>query len=149
VETDGTYCRRVPWTDIHTTWVDTRAVLGKSQERVRQALDTITEALPFALRGIDSDNGSEFINDHLYRYFRARHSVHARTSLQEIRQRAYRTEELDHVRKIVGYDRFDSAAALAALNTLYADLRLLQNLWLPSVKLRLRERSGCRNNPRP
>jgi len=49
-----------------------------------------------------------------------------------------------HVRKLVGYDRYDSLAALAALNTLYADLRLLQNLWLPSVKLVTKTRVGSR-----
>ena len=48
------------------------------------------------------------------------------------------------MRKLVGYDRYDSLAALAALNTLYADLRLLQNLWLPSVKLVTKTRVGSR-----
>jgi hypothetical protein len=54
---DGEFLHSLNVTDIHTTWVETQAVLGKSQERVRQALATISEALPFALRGIDSDNG--------------------------------------------------------------------------------------------
>lgn len=62
---DGEFLHSLNVTDMHTTWVETQAVMGKSQERVRQALETIAEALPFALRGIDSDNGSEFINDHL------------------------------------------------------------------------------------
>jgi len=54
-------------TDIYTTWVETRAVLGKAQRAVCAALDEIRTALPFPLRGIDSDNGSEFINDLLWR----------------------------------------------------------------------------------
>jgi hypothetical protein len=142
---DGEFLQSLNVTDIHTTWVETQAVLGKGQERVRQALETIAEALPFALRGIDSDNGSEFINDHLYRYCRAR-------GIQFTRGRPYKKDDnahieqknWTHVRKLVGYDRYDSPAALAALNTLYAELRLLQNLWLPSVKLVKKTRVGSR-----
>ena len=141
---EGEFLHSLNVTDIHTTWVETRAVLGKGQERVRQALETIAEALPFALRGIDSDNGSEFINDHLYRYCQAR-------AIQFTRGRPYKKDDnahieqknWTHVRKLVGYDRYDSAAALAALNALYADLRLLQNLWLPSVKLVTRRASAA------
>lgn len=141
---DGEFLHSLNVTDIHTTWVETQAVLGKSQERVRQALATISEALP-ALRGIDSDNGSEFINDHLYRYCRAR-------DIQFTRGRPYKKDDTahieqknwTHVRKVVGYDRYDSPRALAALNALYADLRLLQNLWLPSVKLVTKTRVGSR-----
>src|SRR5437763_14997228 len=58
-------------TDIHTGWTETQAVLGKSQEAARGALETIRQALPFAWRGIDSDHGSEFIDQHLYRYCQA------------------------------------------------------------------------------
>jgi hypothetical protein len=142
---DGEFLHSLNVTDIHTTWVETQAVLGKSQERVRQALETIAGALPFALRGIDSDNGSEFINDHLYRYCRTR-------AIQFTRGRPYKKDDnahieqknWTHVRKLVGYDRYDSPAALAALNVLYGDLRLLQNLWLPSVKLVKKTRVGSR-----
>jgi hypothetical protein len=142
---DGEFLHSLNVTDIHTTWVETQAVMGKGQERVRQALEVIAGALPFALRGIDSDNGSEFINDHLYRYCRAR-------DIQFTRGRPYKKDDnahieqknWTHVRKLVGYVRYDSAAALEALNALYADLRLWQNLWLPSVKLVKKTRVGSR-----
>lgn len=142
---EGEFLHSLNVTDIHTTWVETQAVMGKGQERVQQALATITGALPFALRGIDSDNGSEFINAHLYRYCRAR-------AIQFTRGRPYKKDDnahieqknWTHVRKLVGYDRYDSPAALAALNALYADLRLLQNVWLPSVKLVTKTRVGSR-----
>lgn len=141
----GEFVHSLNVTDIHTTWVETRAVLGKSQERVRQALETIRTALPFPLRGIDSDNGSEFINGHLYRYCQAR-------QIQFTRGRPYKKDDnahieqknWTHVRKLIGYDRYDSPAALTALNALYGDLRLLQNLWLPSVKLVKKTRVGSR-----
>ena len=142
---DGEFIHSLNVTDIHTTWVETGAVMGKGQERVQQALDRLATALPFSLRGIDSDNGSEFINAHLVRYCQAR-------DIQFTRGRPYKKDDnahieqknWTHVRKLVGYVRYDSAAALAALNALYADLRLWQNLWLPSVKLRKKTRVGSR-----
>jgi len=142
---DGEFLHSLNVTDIHTTWVETQAVLGKGEVRVQEALETIRQALPFRLRGIDSDNGSEFINHHLYRYCQTH-------QLQFTRGRPYKKDDnahieqknWTHVRKLVGYDRYDSPAALAALNTLYADLRLFQNLWLPSVKLIKKVRVGSR-----
>ncbi len=142
---DGEFVHSLNLTDIHTTWVETRAVMGKSQVRVQEALEQLRQALPFRLRGIDSDNGSEFINAHLQRYCRA----HA---LQFTRGRPYKKDDnahieqknWTHVRKLLGYERYDSAAAVAAMNAVYADLRLLQNLFLPSVKLVRKERVGAR-----
>jgi len=142
---DGEFLHSLNVTDIHTTWVETQAVLGKGQERVQQALDAIAGTLPFPLRGIDSDNGSEFINDHLYRYCRGR-------GIQFTRGRPYKKDDnahieqknWTHVRKLVGYVRYDSPAALEGLNALYADVRLFQNLWLPSVKLVKKTRVGSR-----
>lgn len=142
---DGEYLHSLNVTDIHTTWVETRAVLGKGQLRVRAALDEIRRALPFRLRGIDSDNGSEFINDHLRRYC-------GRRRIQFTRGRPYKKDDnahieqknWTHVRKILGYVRYDSEPALAAINAVYADLRLLQNLFLPTVKLVTKERVGAR-----
>jgi hypothetical protein len=142
---DGEFIHSLNVTDIHTTWVETRAVLGKSQPRVQRALDDIRQALPFRLRGIDSDNGSEFINDQLYRYCRNRR-------IQFTRGRPYKKDDnahieqknWTHVRKVLGYERYDSEAALAAINAVYAELRLLQNLFLPTVKLVAKERVGAR-----
>src|SRR6058998_196690 len=68
---DGEFVHSLNLTDIHTTWVETAAVLGKSQVAVQAALEELRQALPFRLRGIDSDNGSEFINQHLWDYCQA------------------------------------------------------------------------------
>jgi hypothetical protein len=142
---DGEFLYSLNVTDIYTTWVETRAVLGKSQPRVQGALDKVRQALPFRLRGIDSDNGSEFINTHLYRYCHNRR-------IQFTRGRPYKKDDnahieqknWTHVRKLMGYVRYDSDAALTAMNTLYEDLRLFQNLFLPSVKLVEKRRVGAR-----
>lgn len=142
---DGEFLHSLNLTDIHTTWVETRAVLGKSQHHVQEALEQLRQALPFRLQGIDSDNGSEFINYHLQRYC----TTHA---IQFTRGRPYKKDDnahieqknWTHVRKLLGYVRYDSEAARTAINAVYADLRLLQNLFLPSVKLQRKERVGAR-----
>lgn len=142
---DGEYAHTVNQTDIVTTWVESRAVLGKSQVRVQQALEAMRHGLPFALRGIDSDNGSEFLNAHLLRYCRG-------LAVQFTRGRPYQKDDnahieqknWTHVRKLIGYDRYDTEEAVAALNAVYAELRLFQNLFLPTVKLVRKVRVGAR-----
>jgi hypothetical protein len=143
---DGECLHSLNLTDILTTWVETRAVMGKSQVRVCAALDEIRQALPFRLRGIDSDNGSEFINAHLLRYCQ-------KQEIQFTRGRPYKKDDnahieqknWTHVRKLLGYVRYDSPQALALINELYRqELRLLQNLFLPSVKLVQKNRVGSR-----
>jgi transposase InsO family protein len=142
---DGEFLHSLDMTDIHTTWVETGAVMGKSQVRVQEALEQLRQQLPFALRGIDSDNGSEFINAHLHAYCTTR-------QIQFTRGRPYKKDDnahieqknWTHVRKHMGYLRYDTEAARVAMNAVYADLRLLQNLFLPSVKLLSKERVGAR-----
>jgi hypothetical protein len=143
---DGEFVHSLNLTDIHTAWVETAAVLGKSQTAVQRALAELRAALPFALRGIDSDNGSEFINQHLWDYCQAQ-------EIQFTRGRPYKKDDnahieqknWTHVRKLLGYVRYDSPAAQAAIHTLYRhELRLFQNLFLPSVKLLRKERVGAR-----
>lgn len=63
---DGEFAFSVNVTDVASTWTETRVVLGKSQRFVCDALEAMRQALPFAMRGIDSDSGSEFINHHCY-----------------------------------------------------------------------------------
>ena len=143
---EGDCCHSLNLTDIYSTWVETRAVLGKGQEGVRQALEEIQQALPFPLRGIDSDNGSEFINVHLYDYCRTR-------AIQFTRGRPYKKDDnahieqknWTHVRRLLGYARYDSQAAVKTINDLYAnEVRLFRNLFLPSVKLERKLRMGSR-----
>lgn len=142
----GEFCHSLNLTDLHTTWTETRAVLGKGQEGVRQALEEMRQALPFPLQGIDSDNGSEFINDHLFRYCQSQ-------QIQFTRGRPYKKDDnahieqknWTHVRRLLGYARYDSPSAREAINDLYRnELRLFQNLFLPSVKLERKVRVGSR-----
>lgn len=142
---DGDFIQSLNLTDIHTTWVETRAVMGKSQHHVQEGLEHLRQQLPFRLCGIDSDNGSEFINHHLRGYC-ATHDI------QFTRGRPYKKDDnahieqknWTHVRKLLGYVRYDSEPALTAINALYDDVRLLQNMFLPSVKLVEKRRVGSR-----
>jgi hypothetical protein len=142
---EGDFAHSLNLTDIHTTWVETGALLGKSQVRVRATLEHLQAQLPFRLRGIDSDNGSEFINHHLRAFCQT-------AEIQFTRGRPYKKDDnahieqknWTHVRKLMGYLRYDTDAAVAAMNAVYADVRLLQNLFLPSVKLLRKERVGAR-----
>ena len=145
-KSDGDFIHSMNLTDILTTWVETRAVMGKGEAGVVAAIDDIRNNLPFALVGVDSDNGSEFVNHHLLRYCKA-------NDIQLTRGRPYKKDDnahieqknWTHVRKLLGYVRYDTRTALDAINDLYkGDLRLLQNLFLPSVKLLRKERVGSK-----
>jgi hypothetical protein len=143
---DGEFIHSLTLTDIHTCWTETQAVLGKSQAFVVDALEQIRARLPFELRGIDSDNGSEFINHHLRGYCEL-------LEIQFTRGRPYKKDDnahveqknWTHVRRLMGYLRYDSPKALVAMNELYrGELRTFQNLFMPSVKLLSKTRVGSR-----
>jgi len=143
---EGEFAHSFNLTDIHTTWTETYAVLGKGQTGIVAGLEAMRQALPFPLRAIDSDNGSEFLNDHLLRYCRA-------GQIQFTRGRPYKKDDnahieqknWTHVRKLIGWERYDSEAAVGLLNDLYRhELRLMMNLFQPSVKLRRKVRVGSR-----
>ena len=141
----GEFLHTLDAVDIHTGWVERQAVRGKGQHGILHALTTIAQQLPFALRGLDSDNGSEFINSHLVAFCERRR-------IQFTRSRPYKKDDnahveqknWTHVRKLVGWDRYDTPEAQQALNVLYAELRLFQNLFQPSMKLLRKERRGSR-----
>jgi len=142
----GEFIHSLNLTDIHTGWVETRAMMGRGEAGVVQALEEIRRELPFALLGIDSDNGSEFINHHLERYTQ-------KHVLQFTRSRPYKKNDnahieqknWTHVRKIMGWERYDTPEALKAMNDLYRDeLARMMNLYQPSVKLVAKERVGSR-----
>jgi len=120
--------------------------MGKGQTGVLEAMKQIEQALPFKLLGIDSDNGSEFINYHLKAFCDQK-------QIQFTRGRPYKKDDnahieqknWTHVRKILGYLRYDSPQALHAINDLYrGELRILQNLFLPSMKLAEKIRVGSK-----
>lgn len=142
----GEFIYSLNLTDIYSGWVESRAIMGRGEAGVLNALQDITKVLPFGLVGIDSDNGSEFINYHLLRYCK-------RQGIQFTRSRPYKKDDnahieqknWTHIRKLIGWDRYDSLSALEAMNELYrGELRLFMNLYQPSVKLIKTIRIGSR-----
>src|SRR2546428_3261720 len=143
---DGEFAHTLNVTDIHSTWTESRAVLGKGQSAVKEALNEVEGALPFRLLGVDSDNGSEFINWHLQAWCQ-------RKQIQLTRGRPYKKDDnahieqknWTHVRKLLGWERYDTQNAVEAMNDLYRrELRLWLNLYLPSVKLLKKVRVGSK-----
>jgi hypothetical protein len=143
---EGEFAYTLNLTDIQSGWTESRALLGKGQEGVRQALEEIQRGLPFDLLGLDSDNGSEFINWHLQRWCKQR-------QIQLTRGRPYKKDDnahieqknWTHVRKLLGWERYESRTAVEAMNDLYRqELRLWLNLYLPSVKLLKKVRLGSK-----
>jgi len=136
---EGMYALTVDLVDIATTWTEQRAVWGKGETGVLKQIDDIEQSLPFDLLGFDADNGSEFLNHHLYRHF-----VNRKKPIQFTRSRAYKKDDnahveqknWTHVRQWLGYTRFDNPKVVPLMNDLYkTEWRLYQNFFLPSVKL--------------
>ncbi len=142
----GEFAHSLNVTDIHTAWTESRALLGRGEAAVQRALNEIEGVLPFPLLGVDSDNGSEFINWHLKSWCE-------RKQIQLTRGRPYKKDDnahveqknWTHVRKLLGWERYDTHEAVAAINDLYGnELRLWLNLFLPSVKLIKKMRVGSK-----
>jgi hypothetical protein len=141
----GDYCQTLDLTDICTGWTETEAVPNKAQVWVFEAIQTIRGRLPFSLLGLDSDNGSEFVNKELLRYCQKERLTFTRARPYRKNDNCY-VEQKNYsvVRQAVGYQRFDTAAELIVLKQLYATLRLYTNFFQPTMKLKSKERFGSR-----
>ena len=132
-------------TDIATGWTEPRAVRNKAQRWVFEALMEISAAFPFPIKGIDSDNGSEFINAHLLGYCTDNKITFTRSRAGHKNDGAHvEQKNWSVVRQAVGYHRYDTAAELALLNEIYALLRLLINFFSPQQKLIDKRREGAK-----
>lgn len=141
----GEYCQTLDLTDVATTWTETRAVRNKAQSRVFEALQKVRKNLPFALLGLDSDNGSEFINDPLLHYCRQEKITFTRSRPYRKNDNCF-VEQKNYsiVRRAVGYARYDTDEQCDLLNELYSYLRLYTNFFLPTMKLKSKERIGSK-----
>ena len=141
---EGFYLNTLSTVDVATGWSECVGVWGKGQERVGGAVHRVRQRLPFPLLGLDSDNGSEFINQHLFAYCQ-------REKITFTRSRSYKKNDSCHVeqknwsvvRRLIGYDRYNSTAALEALNRIYLLLRLYVDFFQPVMKLVAKTRHGA------
>jgi hypothetical protein len=142
---EGFYLTTLSAVDVATGWLECIGVWGKGQERVGGAVHRLRQRLPFPLLGLDSDNGSEFINQHLYNYCKQGRIIFTRS-------RSYKKNDSCHVeqknwsvvRRLVGYDRYNSHATLEALNRIYDLTRLYVNFFQPVMKLMSKTRHGAK-----
>jgi hypothetical protein len=133
---EGSYLNTLSCVDIATGWMECLGLPNKTQQAVSQAVQVLRQQLPFPLLGLDSDNGSEFINATLYRYCLAEQITFTRS-------RPYRKNDQAHVeqknwsvvRHTIGYDRLETADELDLLKSIYEDLRLYVNFFQPVLKL--------------
>lgn len=132
-------------TDVRSGWTECRAVINKAQRHVFEALLQVRSCLPFPLKGIDSDNGSEFINVDLLRYCEAEDLVFTRSRPETSNDGCYvEQKNWSVVRQNVGYQRYEGHEALNVLNQYYEILRLMNNFFLPSAKLIEKQRDKAK-----
>ena len=141
----GDFCQSLNVTDVASGWTEAQAVRNKAQVWVFEALRDIRARLPFPLQGIDSDNGSEFINHQLVRYAEQEKITFTRGRAWKKNDGCF-VEQKNYsvVRRAVGYARHEGLRAVRLLNMLYAQLRLYTNFFLPVMKLIAKERIGAK-----
>jgi len=141
----GEFCLTLTATDVFSGWVELRPTLNKAQKWIFQALADIKETLPFPFTGLDTDNGTEFINKALLKWA-------DKEGIQFTRSRPYRKNDNCYVeqknfacvRNFVGYHRFTLALECAALEAVYRALCPLLNYFIPTQKLLSKTRVGSK-----
>ena len=137
--TQGDFIWSLTMTDIYTGWTENRAVWNKAAKGVVLQVNDIEKSLPFDLLGFDCDNGSEFLNYHLLRYFTendkkicfTRSRPNKKNDNAHVEQKNW-----TQVRNLFGYDRLDDETLVPLMNDLYSnELSLYNNFFKPSQKL--------------
>ncbi len=142
---DGFYLSTLCTVDVACGWTQHRPVWGHGKQRVGAAMHLIQQQLPFNLRSLHTDNGSEFINHVLVPWCRER-------GISFTRGRPYRKNDQawveqrnwQSVRRLIGYGRYTSKLAYGLLLKLYPLLDLQLNFFRPLRKLGSKERQGAR-----
>lgn len=141
VTVKGDFAYTLDFIDLDTNWDECVAFLGRGENNAQKALAVIKNRLPFRLLGIDSDNGEEFINWHLYRWCK-------KEEITFTRCREYRKNDQAHVeeknwsvvRRYTGYKRFEIQEQVDLLNKLYEQLRFYFNFFQATLRLERKER---------
>lgn len=143
--TEGFYLNTLCAVDVATGWTECRPVWGKWQEKVKQSVNDIKRHLPFSLLGIDSDNGSEFINKCFFDYCRGEEITFTRSRAWKKNDSCYVEQKNGNVvRRLVGYDRYATKAAFECLGRIYALVRMYVNFFQPTMKLVNKTRHGAK-----
>ena len=146
--TFGEFGNTVSLTEIATGWWEGEAIMGKGQRPTLAALKLMRQRTPFDWRGLDADNGGEFINYFLWDYCNEEKLEFTRSRVNKKNDNAYvEQKNWTHVRKIFGYFRYDTSRELAIINDLYRnEVRLYKNFFQPIMKLRKKVRIGAKRH---
>jgi hypothetical protein len=143
--THGEYLNSLVLTDVCVGWTEPLAILNRSQKEVGDAIEAARKYLPHRLLGIDSDNGSEFINNNLKRYCEE-HCITFTRCRPYKKNDQCRVEQKNWtvVRQQIGYERYEGQEALKRLKAVYRPLRLYLNFFQPCLKLVSKQRNGAK-----
>ncbi len=141
----GEFAYTLDTVDAYSQWVAFRAIYGKGQQTVLEALQRLRVDLPFPLRGLHSDSGGEFINAHLKRYCDLEKLRFTRGRAGKKNDNAWiEQKNWSVVRRWVGYGRYDTHKQVDQLNQVYALLELYTNFFKPVQKLIGKRREGSK-----
>ncbi len=134
--TGGDYAHTISTVDIATNWWEGEAIAVRSQRATKEGLEQIRSRFPFRIRELHSDNDTALVNDLLWDWCRERKIKLSRSRPYKKNDNAWvEQKNWTHVRKVVGYRRFDNTTELRLLNEIYGVLRLYKNFFLPTIKL--------------
>jgi len=142
----GEYVNTLDCTDIYSGWTEQIAIMGKGQEATKDGLNNCKNRCPFSFKEIHSDGGTNFINAHLLKYSMENDIAFSRSRPYKKNDNCLvEQKNWTHVRKNVGYYRYDTFEELDLLNNLYQnELRIYKNFFSPVIKLVLKKRTGGR-----
>ena len=143
----GPFISSLTVTDIFTTWTENRAMFTKKGKGVKRYFKEIEKGLPFKLRSINSDSGSEFLNKNMLEFTGyGRRVAFTRSRPYKKNDNCYvEQKNFTHVRELFGYERFDEELLVGLMNEIYTEYwNPLQNFFLPTFKLKEKLRIGSR-----
>jgi len=141
----GEHAYTLTVTDIATGWTENRSVPNKARHWVITALEDIGKVMPFPILGVDSDNGSEFINHHLLHWCEQRKVTFTRSRPGNSNDGAHvEQKNWAVVRAVAGYHRYDTPAELVLLNQIWVAQSQITNYFLPQQKLISKVRDGAK-----
>ena len=144
---EGSFAYTLDFTDTDSQWTELRAIWNRSGHATTVRMGEIEQALPFSIKGVNTDNGPEFLNAHLIRHFKERDVV-----VPQYRSRPYQKNDnarveqknASHVRPLLGYDRFDDPNCIEDLNDILILHSCWANLFRPCMKLVSKIKEGHR-----
>ena len=143
---EGTFMNSITLTDIYSTWTDNRAIFTKKGREVRSALVDIKINLPFDLKAINTDSGSEFLNTPVFNLFNDKKVKFTRSRPYKKNDNCYvEQKNFTHARELFGYQRFEHIELKELMNEIYTKYwNPYLNFFIPTFKLKEKIRIGAR-----